>query len=127
MLPLHRYVSWDVKYAVMEGYYDNFLSSRISFKKLLISFSNLDGIPRNYEWCDFSQKNPKGDSEYFGEGVRFSMGFDDWAAEVIVDFETFLQKLREVVDVYLEVYQIKKEEKKEIEDLYQLIRKRVLA
>ncbi|MCP3764403.1 hypothetical protein NLX67_18845 [Domibacillus sp. A3M-37] len=55
------------------------------------------------------------------------MGMDDWAAEVIVDFETFLQKLREVVDVYLEVYQIEKEEKEEIEDLYQFIQKRVLA
>lgn len=94
-----------------------------SFIHLLSEFSKLRGALTQYHFCNFSQEISKNDIDYFGSGVQFILpGFVDEDLEIIVDFDTFLEMLSEVIEVFILFYP---ERKKEVHGLFQIIKERI--
>lgn len=122
MIRLTEHIKWEEKFTPMLAYYLCFIDSEKGFIHLLTEFSNLRGGITEYHFCNFSQQILRNEDVYFGVGVQFIVDFGNEDMEVIVDFDTFLGKLKEVIAVFLRYFP---NHKKEVDDLYENISTRI--
>lgn len=121
-MKLTEHIKWEEKFTPMLAYYLCFINSEKAFMYLLTEFSNLRGAITEYHFCNFSQQILRNEDVYFGVGVQFIVDFGNEDMEVIVDFDTFLEKLKEVIAVFLVYFP---EQRNEIDDLYKVISSRI--
>lgn len=122
MIELSKNLYWEQKYVPMLAYYYCFLKQEERFLHLITEFSNLRGALTENHFCYFSHELSKDDMDYFGSGVQFIVDFGNEDLEIILDFETFLEKLSEIIAVFLESFPNRKEE---VNALYKLIKDRI--